>query len=756
MTDYGHDLVFGTFLTPTNHDPQQPVRLAQVTEAAGLDLVTFQDHPYQPGFLDTWTLLSWVAAQTERVTVAGNVLNLPLRPPAVLARAVASLDLLSGGRAALGLGAGGFWDPIVAMGGTRLTPGESVDALEEALDIIRGLWDGRERRALRVEGDHHRVVGAKRGPEPAHDVPIWLGALKPRMLRLIARKADGWLPSLAYLKDGDLQRGHAIIDEAAQEAGRHPAEIRRLLNVQGAVTAQPQGFLQGPVEQWVDELAALALEDGIGTVILAADDPTLIQVYGQEVAPAVRELVARERATSGTVPAATQRGSHAIALRRPGIDYAAVPAALAGSAVEPGDRGYDAVRHNYLRSGAPGLVLRPRDAEQVAEAVRFARTQDVPLGVRSGGHGISGRSTNDGGIVVDLGALDQVEVVDEATRRVRLDAGVTWGRVAETLAPRGWAISSGDYGGVGVGGLATAGGVGFLGRTFGLTIDHVVAAEVVTADGRVVRASADENADLFWGLRGAGGNLGVVTWLEVEAMELGDVVFSQMTLDATDVAGLLERWGHTVESAPRELTSFLILSPGRGGQGPVAQLMTVWAGDDTDAAVEQLERLAEAGPLLAHQAYLLPYSGVVQAGDKHHSGGGDPAVRSGLVDHLDAATSQAFEKLALSGEAYFLQIRATGGAGNDVAPDATAYAHRHQNFLLSAMSSSQGRLDAAWDALVAPHTDGLYLSFDTDTRPERISDAFPEPTLTRLREVKRDWDPDNVFRANFPVPPAGS
>ncbi|CAM3398015.1 LLM class flavin-dependent oxidoreductase [Isoptericola cucumis] len=767
MTDYGHDLVFGTFHTPTNRDPQAPVRLARLAESAGLDLVTFQDHPYQPAFLDTWTLLSWVAAQTERVTVAGNVLNLPLRPPSVLARAVASLDLLSGGRAALGLGAGGFWDPIVGMGGTRLTPGESVDALDEALDVIRGLWDTSERRGLRVDGKHHRVEGAKRGPAPAHDVPIWLGALKPRMLRLIGRKADGWLPSLAYLKDGDLQRGHAIIDEAAAAAGRHPAEVRRLLNVQGALAPSRQGFLQGPVEQWVEELSTLALADGIGTFVLATDDPDTVQVFGQEIAPAVREAVARERATTGTAPAATRRGERAITLRRPGIDYAAVPAALATTAVEPGDRAYDTVRHNYLRSGAPGLVLRPGSAAEVAEAVTWARSQDVPLGVRSGGHGISGRSTNDGGIVVDLGRLDGIDVVDEAARRVRIGAGATWGRVAETLAPRGWAISSGDYGGVGVGGLTTAGGVGFLGRTYGLTIDHVVAAEVVTADGRVVRAAADENPDLFWGLRGAGGNLGVVTWVEIEAMELGNeqgsVVFSQMTLDATDVAGVLERWGGVVESAPRELTSFLILSPGRRGrladgsddQGPVAQLMTVWAGDDTDAAVEQLERLATAGPLLGHQAYLLPYSGVVQAGDKHHAGGGDPAVRSGLVEHLDAATAQAFAKLALSGEAYFLQVRATGGAGNDVEAGATAYAHRHQNFLLSAMSSSQERLDAAWDSVMEPHVDGLYLSFDTDTRPERLTDAFPEPTLARLREVKRDWDPDNVFRANFPVPPAG-
>ncbi|PZR52635.1 FAD-linked oxidase [Xylanimonas oleitrophica] len=745
MTDYGHDLAFGTFITPTNADPQVPVRLARLTEEVGLDLVTFQDHPYQPSFLDTWTLLSWVAAQTSRVTVAGNVLNLPLRPPAVLARAAASLDLLSGGRVALGLGAGGFWDAIESMGAPRLTPGESVDALSEAIDVVRGIWDTTERRALRVEGQHHRVAGAKRGPAPAHDIPVWIGAYKPRMLRLVAEKADGWLPSAPYLKDGDLARGNAIIDEAAHAAGRHPAEIRRLLNV-----TPPSG----PTEQWVEELVRLALEDGVGTFVVAADDPATVRLLGEEVAPAVRERVAAERASAGTTPAASRRGPRAIALRRDGIDYDAVPAALAERAVEPGDRAYPGVRHNYLRSGAPGLVLRPRGTSEVVEALAYARTQDVPLGIRSGGHGISGRSTNDGGIVVDLGALDHVEVLDHATRRVRVGAGATWGKVAAELAPHGWAITSGDSGGVGVGGLATAGGVGLLGRSQGLTIDHVVAAEVVTADGRVVRASADENPELFWGLRGAGANLGVVTSFELEAGVLGDVVFSQMALDASDTAGLLERWAAAVEDAPRELTSFLILSPARRGQGPVAQLMTVWAGDDTDAAVTHLELLADSGPVLQHQAYLLPYTGVVQQTEKHHGGGGDPVVRSSLVTHVDDQVARAFEKVAWSGAAYFLQIRATGGAGNDVAPDATAYAHRHQNFLLSAMGSDHAEIDPVWDAEMGPHTEGLYLSFDTDTRPERLAEAFPGQTLTRLRALKRDWDPDNVFRANFPIPPA--
>ena len=140
MTDYGHDLQFGTFHTPINQQPQQAVTLAQLSEAVGLDLVTFQDHPYQPAFLDTWTLLSYVAARTERVHLAPNVANLPLRQPAVLARSAASLDLLSNGRFELGLGTGAFWDAMVAMGAERLSPGESVRALEEAIAIIRGIW----------------------------------------------------------------------------------------------------------------------------------------------------------------------------------------------------------------------------------------------------------------------------------------------------------------------------------------------------------------------------------------------------------------------------------------------------------------------------------------------------------------------------------------------------------------------------------------------------------------------------------------
>ncbi len=708
MPDYGHDLEFGTFITPQNQRPQDVVALAQLTERAGLDLATFQDHPYQAGFLDTWTLLSWVAAQTETLRVAPNVLNLPLRQPAVLARAAASLDLLSDGRVELGLGAGAFWDAIAAMGGPRLKPGESVDALSEAIDVIRGIWDVGERGGVRLRGRHYDVRGAKRGPEPAHDIAIWLGAYKPRMLRLTGRKADGWLPTLQYLKTEDIAPSNAAIDEAALAAGRDPREIRRMLNLPALD---------------VEQLVSLALEHGFSTFFLSGDDPREIQRFGGEVAPAVREAVARERAGTTFGPV---RGAAAVAQRAEGIDYDAVPASLA--AIEPGDKGYKKVRSTYIRSGSPGLVIQAADAAGVAEALAFAREQDVPLSVRSGGHGISGRSTNDGGIVIDVGALNEITLLEG--NRVRLGPGARWGDVAQALAPHGLGMSSGDYGDVGVGGLATTGGIGFLARKHGLTIDHVTGAEIVLADGRVVRA----DDDLLWAIRGAGGNFGIVTALELDAYPVGDVVFSTMAFDAN--ATLLERWGAVIEAAPRELTSFLTVARG------VAQLYSVYAGDETAAAIDALTPLLDIGPLLDQQAQLVPYPAIVAPQGGIHRGGSTGEFRSGLLDHLTSEVAEAIAAL----DAPILQIRSVGGAVNDIDPRATAYAHRTQNFALNAVGHN---LDARWDAEVYPHTNGLYLSFDS--RPDRLEDAFPGETLERLRRLKAHYDPDNVFNQNFPI-----
>jgi len=235
VPDYRHDLQFGAFIVPVARQADAVVELARLADVAGLDIVSFQDHPYQSAFLDTWTLLSVVAAATTNVRVAPNVVNLPLRPPVVLARSAASLDILSGGRVELGIGAGTYHDALVALGLPRLTAGQSVDALAEAVDVIRAIWASNG--PVHHDGTHFHLDDVESGPPPAHDIEIWLGAYKPRMLRLTGAKADGWLPSQGYIDMQKLPELNARIDAAAEEAGRPPEAIRRMLNINGSLGA---------------------------------------------------------------------------------------------------------------------------------------------------------------------------------------------------------------------------------------------------------------------------------------------------------------------------------------------------------------------------------------------------------------------------------------------------------------------------------------------------------------------------------------
>ena len=291
VPDYGRDLTFGYFLIPNAADPL--LDTAREIEARGLDWIGIQDHPYQRRFVDTWALLGAVAAATTHVGFFPDVANLPLRPPAVMAKAAASLDVLSGGRFELGLGAGGFWDAIDAYGGRRRAPRDALTALDEAIHIIRLVWSGE--RNLRFSGTHYHLAGAHSGPVPAHPIGIWLGVYGPRALRLAGRLADGWVPSLR----GDIARlgeGAARLDEAAVGAGRDPAEIRRVVNVNGQITDGARiGLLHGPLDQWVDELTDLAVGYGFDTFIFWGEGENQLPRFAEEVVPAVRAQVAAER-----------------------------------------------------------------------------------------------------------------------------------------------------------------------------------------------------------------------------------------------------------------------------------------------------------------------------------------------------------------------------------------------------------------------------------------------------------------------------
>jgi alkanesulfonate monooxygenase SsuD/methylene tetrahydromethanopterin reductase-like flavin-dependent oxidoreductase (luciferase family) len=297
MPDYGHDLLFGVFVPPSAQQADAVLALARRADEAGLDLVSVQDHPYNPQFLDAWTLLTTIAGATSRVRVFPNVANLPLRPPAMLAREVATLDILSGGRAELGIGTGAFWDAIEAMGGPRRSPGESVAALREAIRVIRALWA--PGRGARIAGEHYSLRGAKPGPFPVHDIGIWVGSYKERMLRLTGELADGWLPSSPYAPPEQLAALNAIIDDAAAGAGRAPRDVRRLYNITGSFAGSGSEFLQGPPKAWAEQLTGLALDEGISGFVLMVNDTQAIDVFAAEVMPAVRELVAAERAGQG-------------------------------------------------------------------------------------------------------------------------------------------------------------------------------------------------------------------------------------------------------------------------------------------------------------------------------------------------------------------------------------------------------------------------------------------------------------------------
>lgn len=278
---YGRRVELGISLVPNWSELELMRTLARTADELGLDVVGIQDHPYQWRYLDTFTLIGDLLARTTSIRVFPDVANLPLRLPAVLAKHASSLDALSGGRFELGLGAGSFWDAIGAMGGPVRSPGEAIDALEEAIHVIRAMWSGQ--RSVSFQGRHYSIRGVHPGEPPPHPIGIWLGVGKPRGLALAGRLADGWVPSSSWATP-DLVPGMARhIDESARESGRDPAEIRRVYNLVGG---------DGTPEQWVGTLARYARELGFDTFVLwpVGDQLEQVERFAREIAPALRTL----------------------------------------------------------------------------------------------------------------------------------------------------------------------------------------------------------------------------------------------------------------------------------------------------------------------------------------------------------------------------------------------------------------------------------------------------------------------------------
>jgi alkanesulfonate monooxygenase SsuD/methylene tetrahydromethanopterin reductase-like flavin-dependent oxidoreductase (luciferase family) len=296
----GRSTSFGISIVPYADSYERSRELIRIADEAGLDYVGIQDHPYQARFLDTFALIATLLAQTGRISFFTDVANLPLRGPAMIAKTVASLDELSGGRVELGLGAGGYLDQVARMGGPRWSPGESVDAAEEAIELIRLWWSGE--RIVSFEGSHYRLENAHPGPPPAHPIELWLGAFGPRMQRLTGRAADGWIPSYGALTLDELKAGNERVDAAAGRAGRDPTEIRRAVNFQGLIGEQgsspegnlPVGYMPGepvagPPESFAERLGAF-VEAGFDTLVFWPIDPRpeQVELFAGEVVPLLR------------------------------------------------------------------------------------------------------------------------------------------------------------------------------------------------------------------------------------------------------------------------------------------------------------------------------------------------------------------------------------------------------------------------------------------------------------------------------------
>ncbi|MBB2890739.1 FAD-binding oxidoreductase [Flexivirga oryzae] len=426
--------------------------------------------------------------------------------------------------------------------------------------------------------------------------------------------------------------------------------------------------------------------------------------------------------------------------------------------LRPGDEGYDEASRVLFATGRPAVVMRPETRGEVADAVLHARRAGMPLAVRGGGHGLLGHGTADGGLVLDLARLDHVVVLDKGRRIVRVGGGATWGRVDRVLRPLGWAISSGDTAGVGVGGLTLGGGFGWMVRRHGLAIDNLVAARVVLADGSMVTASAARHPELFWALRGGGGNFGVVVDFDFRAAVVPSAHFGEIVYGATDPATVLRGWRHAMRRAPVELTSAVVLPPTGMQDAPSATVMLCVTGcgeTQADSVIDPLLGLGEVTrATIEERSY----------GDILEPGGPLPAglrlfARNMLVRRLDASVLAAVDQFRRRSAMSSVIIRSLGGRFGRIPSAATAFPHRDAEAMVLAMAmvpesaaGAEAEFDAAWAGLAA-HRHGVYLNFQGRARADDLAAAYPPATYARLVEVKRRYDPDNVFRHNHNIAP---
>jgi FAD/FMN-containing dehydrogenase len=445
----------------------------------------------------------------------------------------------------------------------------------------------------------------------------------------------------------------------------------------------------------------------------------------------------------------------------------AFAARLTGTVVTPEDEAYDTVRKVQLlnHDRRPAVIVRPANATDIAEAVRFARAEGREIAVRSGGHSIPGYSMVDGAVVIDMSAMREFHI-DPQTRTLWAQPGVTTGDIIGPAGELGLALSTGDATSVGLGGLTLGGGIGWMVRKYGLAIDNLTAVELVTADGEVVRASASERQDLFWAVRGGGGNFGIITAFEFRMAEVPQILGGALVLPPDP--DVIRRFGEFALSAPDELTTIAALMrippvpfvPAERHGEMAFVVLTCWAGDieEGQRAIAPMRALAEPiADTIAPVPYATMYNYTAEASQPHFAD-----IRQTFVQSLDGVADLLVEHAGGPSPINMVQVRPLGGAFGRVSNEATAFSHRDKNFLVAAIAiwDDAAHTDAnrawmleAWKAL-RPHGSGVYSNFISSEGEDRVHDAYSAQTYARLAQVKRRYDPANVFHLNQNVKPA--
>jgi FAD/FMN-containing dehydrogenase len=443
---------------------------------------------------------------------------------------------------------------------------------------------------------------------------------------------------------------------------------------------------------------------------------------------------------------------------------------LAGTVIVPGDPDYDAARRVFVGhvERHPSAIARVANATDVAAVIRVARENNLPLGVKSGGHDGAGLGVSDGGVVVDLHDMKAIEI-DPVTKTAWAETGLTASEVLEALAPHGFVIGFGDTGTVGIGGITLGGGVGFLVRKHGLTIDSLLAAEIVTADGDILPVDASTHPDLFWAIRGGGGNFGVATRFLYRLHPAETFVGGIMVLSGRPE--IVARFVAAAEAAPREVSTIanvmncppMPFVPEEWHGKTVILAMLGYTGDAENSESEMAP--FRALDPIADLTKPMPYTELFAPEDPDYR---PKAVQHIMfMDHVDEPVAREIVDAVERSDAALraVQIRVLGGAMADVAPDATAFAHRQAKVMAIVVNFFEGDIGgpdhakrARWVhdvvARIDDGTPGAYVNFLADEGPARISDAYPRHTLRRLAEIKKRYDPDNVFRLNQNIAPA--